>query len=460
MKDHNSIIQRETQALDSLISAIPILIADAFSQQQLADIIEREIFTPSEDEEIAYWFARFITLRSSLWMIVDTAILNTGGMDKLLKPIDWQYFVLGYSAVCSLRHLDRFLTTKIAKQSIVQRKLNEAFPVHRVERKQYSDIYSEMMLPSNVILIHQAHRRLDKYKAQIELAVMGSPVEHVYADLQKQERYIDLSKGNYFVAWVRYRLHSLRRRGASAKQKSVFHALEYSGRLVSELALPRTKKVTLEILAELESILQPGDIFVTRHRQALTNLFLPGYWPHAALYVGSESDRETLNIEADPKHLEYWNGENRTFEALKDGVHFRPLEETLSVDAFVVLRPNLTEKQISEAIGRVIVHAGKGYNFDFDFFRSDHLVCTEVIYRAYDEINDFSIPLQERMGRKALSAENILDLALDTSWASPIAIFGVGESKHELVTDERINGILIGSYRDPVKDPVLSVRIS
>lgn len=226
--------------------------------------------------------------------------------------------------------------------------------------------------------------------------------------------------------------------------------MKYSGRIASNLTLPRTKKVTPNVLTQLNDVLQPGDILVTRHRQAFTNLFLPGFWPHTALYVGSEADRQRLNIKTDQRHISHWNNNNRTFEALKDGLRFRPLEETLGVDAFVIIRPNLTQQDIADAISRVVVHAGKSYNFDFDFFRSDRLVCTEVIYRAYDGIKQIEIPLQERFGRQTLSAEDLLDLALDTTWATPIAVFGVGESKQSLVLGERVHQIVCKSYRETI----------
>lgn len=200
MENPSLIIQREAQTLESLLRAIGPLISDAFPEEKLATIASRERFTPTEDEELAYWFARFVTLRSNLWMVVDTAILNTGGMGQLVKPSDWQYFVLGYSAVCALIRLDRFLLTKVAKDSIIQRKLNEAFPTHRIARKQYSDLYAQITLPSNAIRIHQAHRLLRKNNKRISMAVIASPVENIYAKLHKQERYIDLSKRQYLAA--------------------------------------------------------------------------------------------------------------------------------------------------------------------------------------------------------------------------------------------------------------------
>lgn len=449
MVDHELIIARELQTLSSLNAGLSVLLDEAMSRERLDRIVLEQLFSPSEDEEIAYWFARFLTIRHNLWSVVDTAIAFTGGTSKLVEGYDWHYFVMAYSAVCSLVRMDRFLLTKVANHKIIQRKLNESFPEHRIRRKQYREIASALTLPANAIRIHQAHRIYKSKYHLIVRAIEGNDeIVTLFKQLPKQERYINLSWRAYFVAWVLSRKHVWKRRGASAQQKSRFAILEYGGRFVSELMLPRPKKVTTEIRNTLSSILRPGDIFITRHNRALTNLFLPGFWPHAALYVGYDSDRENLGIDADKKYLSYWRDSNCTFEALKDGVRFRPLQDTLNVDAFVVIRPNLSTPFISQAISRVVKHVGKGYNFDFDFFRSDRLVCTELIYRAFDGIAGFDIPLTERMGMKTLSAEDLLDLTLDTDWGSPIAIYGIGASKKTLITGAAVEDLLIASYRD------------
>ena len=87
------------------------------------------------------------------------------------------------------------------------------------------------------------------------------------------------------------------------------------------------------------------------------------------------------------------------------------------------------------------------YNFDFDFFNSDRIVCTEVIYRAYDGLEDLAIPLCERAGRKTFSAEDLLDYALDTQAFSPVAIFGVKHCLESVRFGEGVDDALIASYR-------------
>ncbi len=144
-----------------------------------------------------------------------------------------------------------------------------------------------------------------------------------------------------------------------------------------------------------------------------------------------------MNITIDDDRASRWCGDRRVLEALKDGVLFRPLEETLAVDAVAVIRPQLDQADLARGISRVISHEGKLYNFDFDFFRSDRLVCTEVVYRAFDGLGPIEIPLQERSGRPTLSAEDLLDLAFAGNGFDAVAVFGGPSCPDRLVQGDR-----------------------
>lgn len=169
-------------------------------------------------------------------------------------------------------------------------------------------------------------------------------------------------------------------------------------------------------LTEVRSKLSAGDILLERHNWFLSNAFLPGYWPHAAMYVGTVEELRALGLDQDERvkrHLPKFarsdeEGHPRVIvEALSEGVAMTSLPRSVGeCDAVAVLRPRLPPERIREAIARTFSHAEKAYDFEFDFFTTDKIVCTELVFRAYDGAVDFK--LINVMGRMTLPAIEIV----------------------------------------------------
>jgi hypothetical protein len=168
-------------------------------------------------------------------------------------------------------------------------------------------------------------------------------------------------------------------------------------------------------LARLGLKLKPGDILLERRNWYLSNAFLPGYWPHAALYVGTSDDLARMGLDRDPRVQAYWeafsaadpDGHRKVIvEALSEGVVFASLEHSIGyADSAAVLRPNLPPAEIKEAIASAFSHARKPYDFEFDFNTRDKLVCTEVVYRAYGANSGrLRFPVRSVMGRQTMPA--------------------------------------------------------
>ena len=155
---------------------------------------------------------------------------------------------------------------------------------------------------------------------------------------------------------------------------------------------------------------------IERRNWFLSNAFLPGYWPHAALYVGTKTDLEKLGLANDPRLKSHWKEfikndesghEHVIIESVSEGVVFSSLEHSIGGgDSAAVMRPRLDQTRIRECIARAFSHVGKPYDFEFDFFTTDKLVCTELVYRAYD--GDIQFPLVEILGTKTLPALEIV----------------------------------------------------
>ncbi len=420
-----------SDTMRGLIEAASQMQDDAPAEAQVSAIVERGEFRPAEDEAIGFWFARFLSIRESLWVIIEDVQAELDNPSK--EQDELRYFLLGYSAACALVRIDRLLLFQVADHSIIQRKLNEAFPEYRIPRKQYTRIFSAFVDNKNVLALYDAMRYRRKHRKELILLSTDPTVGFLARQLRELETSLDPSKRNYLKGAWRYVSHKWRRRGVVSAQNIFASVMEGVGRIASEIVEKKNKKVTEDVLESIGSFLQPGDVIITRHAKALTNLFMPGFWPHAAFYVGPQEQR---------------GPDNCVLEARKDGVLFRPLHDTLSVDAFVVLRPNLSAESIARAVERAFMHEGKMYNFDFDFFNSDRVVCTELVYRSYDGLEDLHIPLIDHAGRRILSAEQFLDFALDTRAFVPTAIFGIEECETEVLYGKGVRDALLASYRN------------
>ena len=181
----------------------------------------------------------------------------------------------------------------------------------------------------------------------------------------------------------------------------------------------------------LRALLRAGDVMIVRKEHAVTNYFLPGYWPHAALYLGDIDAIQRVGLDQHEHVKPRWQKlvrlkgpeDHRVLESMKDGVQIRSIESPLRSDAIVIIRPKLAQREIVDALGRAMFHEGKPYDFDFDFTRSDRLVCTEVVYRGYEGVGNVRFQLTRRSGRLTLSAEDLLQMALRHQHFEPIAFY-------------------------------------
>lgn len=158
-----------------------------------------------------------------------------------------------------------------------------------------------------------------------------------------------------------------------------------------EGAPPRKSFISRAQIAELRRVVQPGDILFERRDWALTNVGLPGFWPHVALYVGTPEERRRLlgeEISASPATV---------VEAIGEGVRASTFEHSADADYVAVIRPRVAPAVKAEAIRRAFAYVGRPYDFEFDFVTDDRIVCSELVFKAYEGALD--LPLMRRLGR-------------------------------------------------------------
>jgi len=411
----------------------------------------RGYYEPDEDERLREVFARYLGVRAVLWETIEglLPVVDTK------KEIPWEQrlraFGTGFCAAALLVRAATFLAEFVGDRPVVRRKLDEAEPRYGIERKSFSRIYRRLASARWMWRCHEAARFYEVHREDLGEVMGEEPFRAVLDLLRDHEPMIEARRRDYVKRKLRYRLHDFKRRNMSGYRKAMFHLFQLSGRKIADLKTPfikplgAGKRVTAGVQSEIATLLRPGDVFVTRHDDALTNLFLPGFWPHASFYIGSLEERRALGVEMNAARWARSGGDVCFLEAKKDGVLFRPMAETLAVDAFTVLRPRLEDGDLARVISRAVTHEGKLYDFVFDFSEADRLACTELVYRAFHGAGAVGFELVARSGRRCLSAEDLIVQALRSSRFEVLAVFGVGTD--EIVTGEEARERLEASCR-------------
>jgi Permuted papain-like amidase enzyme, YaeF/YiiX, C92 family len=196
--------------------------------------------------------------------------------------------------------------------------------------------------------------------------------------------------------------------------------------------------------------MQAGDVMLQRREWYVSNVGLPGFWSHAALYIGTAAERRAFFADAEvrawvqsqgaadgeletllrQRHAKAYAGAlapqaqghaSRVLEAISEGVSFTTMEHSAAADSLVVLRPRLSKTDKARALLRAFGYAGRPYDFDFDFQTDASLVCTELVYKAYEPGAGFTgvrLQAQTIVGRLAVTANDIAR-AFDAEYGTP-----------------------------------------
>lgn len=197
--------------------------------------------------------------------------------------------------------------------------------------------------------------------------------------------------------------------------------------------------ITDEQISELTGELKPGDIILERREWYLTNIGIPGFWTHAAIYIGTPEERKVFFNNNEINLFLKENGAGSiedllkkstpgydlavtpdssghapcVIEAIGEGVLFTTIEHSASCDSIAVLRPRLSKKEIAHALIKAFRYSGRPYDFDFDFITDSSLVCSELVYKAYEpgvSKKGITFPMKKIMGRNLLPANGIAEL--------------------------------------------------
>lgn len=390
---------------------------------------ERGYFTPDEDEQTRHLLVSYGQARNALFELV-TSFHSTERFAEEWRPLA---LLTAYSGALVLVDAARFLREMFHDRPVVRSKLNEPDRVFGIPAGTYDLVQKSLTSPVHAWHLYHAFMYVSENRDMLAEMAETNAQRHLLEIVNQLESRLDVTVDRFVLVRARVRSTSLNQRfGTGLLARALYGLQKCVSRLIADcyLKVGHQPGLPSTIEAEIEQQMRPGDVVIVRKEHAFTNYFLPGYWPHAALYLGSLSELQDLKLN-ETSLQPHWtqlesldsSRQTRVLESMKDGVRFRSLSNPFRSDAIAVIRPRLDREQVSTAIARGCQHANKPYDFDFDFTTADKLVCTEVVYRAFDQIGDINFALTKRAGRLTLSAEDLLQMAVDGNGFDPLAVY-------------------------------------
>lgn len=197
----------------------------------------------------------------------------------------------------------------------------------------------------------------------------------------------------------------------------------------------------------LRSKMEPFDVLLEKTPFRATDKFIPGYYGHVAVYLGTKEQLEDANIwHLFPKNLQEQieKGENivealrfderkKGFAKFKEGVQLNSLEHFLDIDELLVIRQRneLTQKQLDLYAKNTIDQlwpVPKPYDFNFDVNSKERIVCSELAYVIFTDITWITA---KTMGRHTISPDHVMAMAFPGKPFQPVYFYDKNQRRIE-----------------------------
>ncbi|HMJ15946.1 MAG TPA: YiiX/YebB-like N1pC/P60 family cysteine hydrolase [Polyangiaceae bacterium] len=312
-------------------------------------------------------------------------------------------FLVGYGALVAQLAGTARLIDAMHGQRDIETVLNEARPELGVPRNTYFRVKQRLVAPDTALRFHAGRAHLEGLLGAGKLSrpderLLVSRIRSLYREVSRSvvmgpriliDNPADSLEQSAFVAWFPMQKYMSESMGDTRTTRRP----PLIGADAVRLLLPK---------------LEPGDIVVERRNWYLSNIGLPGFWPHAALFTGTlaeqdayfdASARQIIEGQAPSSYLsrafpalvKRFNAgdpSSRVLEAVSEGVTLTSLEHSAAADYVAVLRPRLGKPEKLRALLDAYSLFGRPYDFNFDFVTDDAIVCSELVYKAYRERQD------------------------------------------------------------------------
>ena len=447
-------LENDCLTLELIVAALDRLEQQWLETRKLVHARTRGYFTPDEDDAVRQILLSYRNYRIALYDIIRRSLEYA----RLENPaLQIQVFMIGFAAGLTLYAKSLKLIHTYEREPLIRAKLNEPEEKFGLEGGFFEEVLAAYSSPRNYWLLikatifWRAHRRAVKRLEGVQL----ERARWLAGIIRRQRKVIPRRLFQVLRQRARYDVRLFITTVLNPFRRSTYALKRTVGTAFAgvRLCLRYEPAITPEIARALRDRLRPGDILLLRADEKLTSTILPGFWAHAAIYLGTRAEQAEFGLDAKTLTTQsvYERCEDDqaayVIEAVSPKLIINSLEKCLFGDHVLALRPNVKPDEIAAALREASAHLGKPYDFEFDFNITHRIVCTELVYRAFHKKGPIAFTLVKRLGRFTLTGNDIVHHALDTQYNDepqliPSALVLKRAGRAIFIPDEQIDQVL------------------
>ena len=438
------VARRHVLALGERLEAVR---QDLLGFGSLSGAREHGQFTSADTDRIETTLYRFLAAREALW---ESMVYHGRGAEHFHgAEAQTKSFVVSWHAATLVAASTAEFVDTYVDQRLLVRKLDEEYHRSGIPAGTFQALLIAVTRPDSIRALRDSRERV-----RTEAATAGSCLAGILASDRnwrelharsdrlcgQAERHTDsvLRKTSLVLPEVTNVVRSsllaeqARRAGREISQ-NLYEAQGVLFTQVGDVKQPASPPADFnpDQVAEIKSLLSPGDLLLTFSAGYMSNVFLPGRFKHGILYIGRPAERAAAGLTAagvtdlptarratlaeDLARAKLPNGYDAdVIEAVSEGVIFNSIDRLLKfhINRMVALRPRVTPQERATALLQAFMLTGSRYDFKFDFADVSEQCCTEVLYRAYNTRGGLEFKLVPRMGVLTFSADDLVGYAL------------------------------------------------
>jgi hypothetical protein len=190
-------------------------------------------------------------------------------------------------------------------------------------------------------------------------------------------------------------------------------------------------------LNSMKSKLKPLSILVEKTPFRLTDHFIPGYFGHVAIWLGTIDELKPLKVPLNGKsipllnhpdvlpHLKQISEGRSILEAVRlSGVSLNSVENFLDIDDLVIMEgTSMSQDEQALHLLRAFQQIGKPYDFNFNVESEREIICSELVYMVF--LNEIW-PTSRSAGRFTISPDQVAWRGVDSCF-HPVLMYLSGK---------------------------------